>query len=260
VPTDALRPLLARDGVFNTRDLGGLPLVGGATVRPGLLVRADALHRCSAPSAAALHDHGVRLVLDLRDDSEREAEGVFDGAGIEVELHPVLDPAYRWDTEVPPPPEGLPEGASVVLAHRYAEILDAFADRFVAAVERIATAEGGVAYHCAIGKDRTGLLTALVLSVLGADRDTIVADYARSARATPIQVNWLVLYGMPTSDVEEEQIDTGVWSARPATMVATLDHLDRAHGGAERFLRDRGLAPEAVDLLRERLVAPARPE
>lgn len=257
MPTDALRPSLARDGVFNARDLGGLPLAGGAVVRPGALVRADALHRCSTASAVALRDHGVRLVLDLRDDSEREAEGVFEGPGVEVEHHPVLDPAYRWDTEVPPPPEGLPDGASVVLAHRYAEILDAFADRFVAAVGRIATTEGGVAYHCAIGKDRTGLLTALLLGVLGAGRDTIVADYARSARATPIQVNWLVLYGMPTSEVEEEQLDTGVWSARPATMVATLDHLDRTHGGPEQYLLDHGLAAGVPDVLRQRLVAPA---
>jgi protein-tyrosine phosphatase len=223
-----------------------------------LLVRADGLHRCSAPTASALYDHGVRVVLDLRDDTERGAEGVFEGPGIDVEHHPVLDPAYDWDTGSPTPPADLPDDASALLAHRYAEILDAFSARFVAAVERIATADGGVAYHCAIGKDRTGLLTALLLGTLGADREVVVADYARSARATAIQVNWLMLFGLPTAAVDEDDLDHGVWSARPGTMRATLDHLDRAHGGPERFLVDGGLDPGVPDLLRSRLLGPLR--
>jgi protein-tyrosine phosphatase len=258
VPTDRLRPQLARDGVFNARDLGGTPVGDGSAVRPGLLVRADALHRCSTPTAAALHDHGIRVVLDLRDDVERDAEGVFEGPGIEVEHHPVLDPAYDWDGPRPDPGPDLPDDASALLAHRYAEILDAFRERFVAAVGRIADADGGVAYHCAIGKDRTGLLTALLLGTLGATREVVVADYARSARATAVQVSWLMLFGLPTAAVDEDDLDHGVWSARPGTMRATLDHLDRVHGGPERFLLEGGLDPGVPDQLRARLLGPAR--
>lgn len=258
MPTDRLRPLLARDGVFNARDLGGTPTADGGRLRDRLLVRADALHRCSSASAAALAEHGVRVVLDLRDHTERDTEGVFEGPGIEVEHHPILDPVYRWDRDVSPPPGGLPADASVVLAHRYAEILDAFAGRFVAAVDRIARAEGGVAYHCAVGKDRTGLLTALVLSTLGVADEVIAADYARSARATAVQVHWLEIFGQPTSDVSDDDLAHGLWSARPGTMLAALEHLERRHGGAERYLVDHGLDPAAPDALRDRLVEPPR--
>jgi protein-tyrosine phosphatase len=250
VPTDALRPLLARDGIFNARDLGGTPAAPGLVVRPHAVVRADALHRCAPASAHSLWEHGVRTVIDLRDDTERDHEGVFDGAGIDVVHLPVLDPAYRWDHDELAPRD--------VLVHRYAEILTSFASRFTAALEHLAGAHGGVAYHCAVGKDRTGLLTALLLGVLGSPREVIVADYARSSRAVAVQVNWLSWFGSPAGHVTDTDLDEGVWSARPEVMAATLDLLDDAHGGVDGYLRDAGLDDAVVASLRARLlVAPA---
>ena len=249
MPTDALRPVLARDGIFNARDLGGLPAADGLVVRSRAVVRADALHRCGPASVKGLHDHGVRLVLDLRDDTEREHEGVFDGAGIDVEHLPVLDPAYTWDSGDLEPVDLLP--------HRYAEILTSFAPRFTAGLERIASAEGAVAYHCAVGKDRTGLLTALLLGVLGSPPEVIVADYARSARAGAVQVSWLWVFGSPAGQVDDRDLAEGVWSARPATMAATLARLDAQHGGVTGYLRDAGLGAEVVAELRARLLVPA---
>jgi protein-tyrosine phosphatase len=246
MPTTALRPTLARDGIFNARDLGGTPVAAGGRVRPGLVVRADALHRCGPASAAGLRQHGVRLVLDLRDDTEREHEGVFDGAGIDVEHLPVLDPAYRWDHDTMAPSE--------LLAHRYQEILGAFAPRFATALERIADAPGGVAYHCAVGKDRTGLLTALLLGALGSTDDVIVDDYALSARAGAVQVAWLWSYGSPAGRVDDVELFDGVWSARPATMERTLAWLATEHGGIPGYLRGAGLGDAVVTRLRSRLV------
>jgi protein-tyrosine phosphatase len=245
VPTGALRISLARDGVFNARDLGGLPAGDGRWVRPHVVVRADALHRCGPESARGLHDHGVRRVVDLRDAAERDHEGVFDGPGIEVRHVPVLDPAYRWEDDAMAPGE--------VLTHRYAEILAAFAPRFAEALADVASAPGGVAYHCAVGKDRTGLLTALLLGALGTPREVIVADYARSARVVALQVNWLWIRQLPEGQVSEVEMAEGVWSARPATMAATLDRLDREHGGVTGYLRDAGLGDDVVDELRSRL-------
>ena len=246
MPTTALRPVLARDGIFNVRDLGGTPVAGGR-VRPGVVVRADALHRCGTASVTGLHHHGIRLVLDLRDDTERDHEGVFDGAGIAVEHLPVLDPAYRWDHDTLAPGDQL--------AHRYREILGSFAPRFTAALERIADAPGGVAYHCAVGKDRTGLLTALLLGALGADAEVIVEDYARSARAGAVQVAWLWAYGSPAGQVADVDLFEGVWSARPATMVATLGWLEAEHGGVAGYLAGAGLDATVVSRLRSRLLA-----
>jgi len=115
VPTDELRPLLAREGIFNVRDLGGIPSVDGRVVAHGRLVRADALHRARG-TAARLREHGVVRVLDLRDQRERDEEGVLEADGIEVLHLPVLDPTFEWfDDEHDDP--------STLLALRYRSIL-----------------------------------------------------------------------------------------------------------------------------------------
>ena len=77
MPASHLRPQLARDGIFNLRDLGGSPVDDGRVLRRGMLVRADALQRSSGSTVRALHVHGIRRVLDLRDDSERDLSGAF---------------------------------------------------------------------------------------------------------------------------------------------------------------------------------------
>ena len=249
----SLRPRFAREGIFNIRDLGGIELADGAAVAPGRLIRADALQRARF-TAPLLQDLRVVRVLDLRDEREREASGVLVAEDIDVVHHPVLDPTFTWhDAEHPEP--------ATLLAHRYRVILESFSSRFVGAFESIAATfdtddTAAVAYHCAVGKDRTGLLTALLLDTLGAPDDAIVADYVWSGRATAVQVNWLWSFGMPQGDTDDEELATGVWSARPETMVATLEWLDAEHGGARRYLEDAGVTAEVFDTLERSLAAP----
>jgi protein tyrosine/serine phosphatase len=251
MPHSSLRPGLARDGILNLRDLGGTPAADGMVVRDRVLLRADALQRSSQETAIALHRHGVRRVLDLRDDTERAETGAFLAAEdhtIEVCHVPVVDPAYVWEVH----------GVDIegVLAHRYGDILEQFGDRFRTAVELVASADGGVAYHCAVGKDRTGLLTLLLLSVLGTPRDAIVADYVRSARVNVLQVARLRVIGHPAGAATDEDLAVGVWSARPETIEATIDLLDDRHGGAVGYLRGVGVDDEVMATLRSRLLRP----
>jgi protein-tyrosine phosphatase len=255
VPTPQLRPILARDGIFNVRDLGGLPSSDGRVVAPHRLVRGDALHRARR-SAAGLREHGVVRVLDLRDQRERDDEGVLDAEGLEVLHHPVLDPAFSWVDES--------HGErSTLLARRYEVILGSFADRFAGAVRSIVEvvgdpdSPGAVAYHCAVGKDRTGLLTAVLLGSLDVPDEVIRADYVRSARATAVQRGWLWSFGMPGGQASDEELELGVWSARAETMQSTLDWLRDEHGGARRYLLTAGVDADELDALaRAVLVAP----
>ncbi len=251
IPDAVQRPVLARDGIFNVRDLGGLNAVDGRQITAGRLVRGDSFHRAKR-SADVLRALGVTRVLDLRDEREREQDGVLVADGIDVRHHPVLDPTFAWHDDDHPDPAAL-------LAHRYQVILDAFAQPFVGALDSIVEvvaddADGAVGYHCAVGKDRTGLLTALLLSVLGVPNDTIVEDYGRSSAATAVQVSWLWSLGRPGGEATEEDIAIGVWSARPETMRTTLDWLRAEHGGAESYLLAAGLDRAALDQLRDALL------
>ena len=247
MPTPQLRPLLARDGIFNARDLGGTPTSDGRVVRPGRLVRADALHR-SRRSADALRQHGITRVIDLRDDRERDLDGVLAAEGIEVLHEPLLDPTFEWLDNTHPEP-------SEVLAHRYQLILESFPRRFAGAVDSIVEVvadpelPSGVAYHCAVGKDRTGLLTALLLGALGVSDDVVVHDYTRSSAATAVEVSWLWSFGHPGGQVSDEELRIGVWSARPATMRTTLAWLAAEHGGAAGYLRSAGVDEAQLDRL-----------
>jgi protein-tyrosine phosphatase len=111
-----------------------------------------------------------------------------------------------------------------------------------------------VAYHCAIGKDRTGLLTAVLLSILGVDDQVIAADYAKSSAATAVQVQWLWSFGLPGGETNDQDLEIGIWSARPETMLRTLVYLDDEFGGAEQYMIEQGLERDAINTLREALL------
>ncbi|MEX0768942.1 MAG: tyrosine-protein phosphatase [Microthrixaceae bacterium] len=256
MPSPQLRALLARDGIFNTRDLGGIANQSGQVILGKRLIRADALQRVRG-AGTALHEFGVVRVLDLRDDLERQKSGEISVPGITVEHHPVIDPAFAWDGE---------EGAEVsdLLYARYCEILGAFGSRFTGAVNSIAEvidasdagSPAAVAFHCAIGKDRTGLLTALLLSILGVDAPEIASDYAKSSTATAVQVQWLWSFSLPGGNATDLDLNMGVWSARPETMLRTLAWVDAEFGGGERYMMEQGLDAEVCVKLRNSLLTP----
>jgi len=254
MPSPQLRADLCRDGIFNTRDLGGLPTKNGQKIASRKLLRADALQRVQL-SGPGLREFGIVRVLDLRDDLEREKSGEIQVDGIEVEHHPVIDPAFTWHSEEES------EFADLLFL-RYCEIFSSFGPRFLGAVNSIAevldesnaSPTGAVAYHCAIGKDRTGLLTALLLSILGVEDQVIASDYAKSSAATAVQVQWLWSFSLPGGETTDRDLELGVWSARPETMLRTLGWIDAEFGGAEQYMIEQGLEADVISTLRESLL------
>ncbi|HTO01435.1 MAG TPA: tyrosine-protein phosphatase [Microthrixaceae bacterium] len=246
-----LRTDLARDGIFNVRDLGGLPTGSGKRVAIGRVLRADALQRVNG-SAEELKSYGLKRVVDLRADSERELSGVLNIPGVEVLHEPVLDPTFLWvdKSELEP---------SDLLITRYREILGNFGSRLVGALNSVADLvstepEGAVAFHCAVGKDRTGLVAALLLSMLDVAPETIIDDYTRSSAVTAIQVQWLWSFGYLKEDVTDEDLSIGLWSARPDTMRSTLEWLSKEFGSAENYAIQNGMDSAAISGLRQHLL------
>lgn len=157
---------LSWDGCVNVRDLGGL-----GQVRLGAVVRMEAPGRLSETGWAAAWAYGVRTVVDLRDAGECEPERVPRPAGIttvQVPLDPVGTPFYEhW--------QKIDNLASPLY---FPAMLAEHPERVVAAVRAIASAAPGcVVFHCAGGKDRTGLLALVLLTLAGATPEEIIADY-----------------------------------------------------------------------------------
>lgn len=165
--------------LHNFRDLGGYRTHNGHTVRWGRLYRSDSLSKLQGADWDRFLSLGVRTVIDLRYPWEIEAKGrVSEADGMtyanlsvehrpydQAEIDPGLDP-WRF------------------LADRYAEVALDGAEELRQALELIAAESAPQVFHCASGKDRTGLLVSLVLSLLGVDEDDIAADFALTELAT----------------------------------------------------------------------------
>jgi protein-tyrosine phosphatase len=214
------------DGCTNVRDLGGLQAAGGRTTRWGAAVRADALDRLTADGWSSLHAHGVRTVIDLRNDDELGADAAPRPAGL-VTVHLPLDGVEDedfWEQWSSGPQFGTPL--------YYAPFLDRFPTRIAGVFTTMARAQpGGVAYHCMGGRDRTGLITMLLLALAGVEPEDIAGDY------------------LLTAELFEDFLATEGTSAREL-IVTTLGDFD-----VEGYLRAAGLTDEDLGALRDRMLS-----
>lgn len=214
---------LPLEGSRNARDVGGYPTASGEVTAPLRLLRSGRLHDLTDADRAYLASIGLRTVVDLRIDSEIEREpDALGELGVEWFNTP---PRLGEDAE------GLEE--------LYLAWLDHSADRFTAGFRAIARPDGLPALvHCAAGKDRTGILVALVLELLGVDDRTIVEDYMISNSA-------LLFY------TDAPLANNPIFAE---AMVGLLAHLRRHHGSAEGYFKAHGATDEEIARVRAGLV------
>jgi protein tyrosine/serine phosphatase len=164
---------LSWDGLLNVRDLGGLPLAGGGETRYGEVARSEAPFFLTSRGWWELREHGIRTLVDLRCPSEQEYAPV---AG--VRRVPV--PIFEFDDE-----ELLRRGRGLRTKDQYYALwMEYCRPRMAGAVAAVADAmPGGVLVHCHSGRDRTGIVAALVLSLAGVPDDAIADDYVASMPA-----------------------------------------------------------------------------
>lgn len=168
------------DGCFNVRDLGGLATADGRRTRWGAIVRGDSLGALSARGWEQLQAHGVRTVIDLRNEDEWGEDAAPRPATIETLRIPLdeTDDREFWDDW-----ENGPQFATPLY---YGPHLHRFPAKSAEVVAAIARADpGGVAFHCAGGRDRSGQIAILVLALAGVVEEEIVADYLLSHERLP---------------------------------------------------------------------------
>ena len=246
--------LLRWEACYNARDLGGYATADGGRTRWGAFVRADNLRRLTPSGRTALLDYGVRTVIDLR----RTAE-------LEIDPNPFAEPTT--DTALPMYrnlPLGLDADSAGIAAvaaagagedasmlELYRRVFDHYWCGIAGVMAAIVRApEGAVLFHCHAGKDRTGLIAALLLALAGVPEPTIAEDYALSqACLKPIYDERL----NQEPDAEKRARLGEMLSAVPETMLSFLEHLNTRHGGAERYLLAAGVAAADVERLRRRV-------
>lgn len=254
------------EGTVNARDLGGTPLQGGRQVPRGVLLRSDNLQDLTpADIEVLIEEHGLRTVIDLRTEYERDAEGpgpLESDDRVRIEHHS-LYPATGGGTDldldsgtVRPWGDSSAGGTypdELPTVRAYLGYLARRPDSIVASLRAIARSDGATLVHCAAGKDRTGTVVALALAVAGASPDAIEADYIAS---TPnIEAIIARLVASPTYHDELSGHDPADHAPTPGTMPRVLELLERDHGGVEVWLLAAGLTAEEIDALRARLTA-----
>ena len=245
-------------GAVNVRDLGGLPTTTGQTTRPGVLVRSDAVHELTEADVATLTGTiGVRHIVDLRAPGERaeQGRGRLGQSGVTYsELDVLTDEMIVERRRVRE--AALAAGnadVATLMADGYSQLLELGRKAFVTALERIAAPGGAPALiHCSAGKDRTGVLVALLLDAAGVERATIIADYAATEQR--IALVHARLSTMPAFAELAANATAGTLNAHAATMEQFLDRLHGQSGGAEPWFRAGGASQEVLATWREKVL------
>ena len=253
-------PWIDLEGAANVRDLGGMPTVDGGRTARGRLLRADNLQELTPSDVAVLvRDMGVSTVVDLRSSNELKSEGPAPLDGVpEVRHahHPVL-PERGTNTDIiaaalatKAEQDRSRYPADPTCGH-YLGYLEDRPDQVTGALRSIAHAEGAAIVHCAAGKDRTGVLIALALTVAGVTPRAVVADYARSAERGDAIIARLLRSPTYAQDIASRP--AGAHLVRAETMAAFLEQMDARYGGVVQWLADHDVSDDDLRLLRAKL-------
>ena len=235
------------EGCFNFRDIGGYPAADGRVIRWGLYFRAGRQDRMTEQDLSQVKKLGIKTQIDLRrpDEAKEQGRGPLEGLGASYHNIAVI-------------PEGGSDqlsklvGDTGISGKRYLGYLNFGPDSW----NRMFTifADSGthpVLVHCTAGKDRTGVTTAFLLSILGVERAIIEADYVLTNRDVPRQVTFVEnTIGLPEGMTRESLTHA---AGVPEDAIGDfLDGLDEKYGGALSYLRRIGISDDMQASIREK--------
>jgi protein-tyrosine phosphatase len=233
------------ENALNFRDVGGYPTADGRRVRWRRMFRAGGLSNLTPADLVVLGELGIATVLDLRSTAELQS-GRFPLDEFPVAFHhlplveEILDPT-RYEV-----PEGM-------LAARYQEIAQIGSSYIAQAISIVADADTHpIVVHCLAGKDRTGVVVALVLSLLGVNDETVAEDYALSNLAMAALRQRAEAAGIPKR--RSPEVSAEVFSAKPSNIASLFEALRAAHGSIEDYVISAGVPPDAIESLRGALL------
>ncbi len=227
---------------FNVRDLGGYATTDGRALAWRRFYRAGSPSRMSEPDIERARALDVTTILDLRrdDEAQRDEMDAATTLGVTHRRLPVLPVQEPFDVVA----------VAGISAERYLTYLEVGAEAFRAAFEMLGDpASYPVVVHCSAGKDRTGVVSAMVLELLDVPRATIEADYAMTNLERERAVAYWQVRGGWFTQATPAQVDYAL-SVPPEAISGFLDGLRERYGGAETYLRGAGVSADAIEGLR----------
>lgn len=256
------------DGLANLRDVGGLPTVGGGEIVPGRLFRSDNLQTLTEGDIRRLLGLGLTDVIDLRSEFEVESEGPGPLTRHPVRLH--QHSLFReWregvgEDKADVRPEAVPDEAlpwmdltptvqmdNQVASYYFSYLADR-PDSVTASLRAISQASGAALVHCAAGKDRTGTIVAIALSLAGVEREAVVDDYAASSERMEAIVGRLLTTVTYADNLRDRPMSTHM--TYPETMQSFLEFVDESYGGFEPLLNRMGWTAADTQRIRVKLL------
>jgi protein-tyrosine phosphatase len=234
------------EGCHNFRDLGGYPTRAGRRLRWRRLFRSDALHHLTAADVARLRGEiGLGHVVDLRSSGEIAIDGRGRLSAEPVRMHhlPLFDGAGAASADL---------GAQITLSDRYFLMTEHAKGPIARVIQTLADAEAPAVYHCAAGKDRTGVVSAVLLGLLGVADEIIVADYA----ATQQNLDAIIARLMASEGYQSmlENLPPDTLHAEPQTMISLLERVAAKYGSMRGYVNEIGVPDDAVERLESRLL------
>ena len=222
---------------FNFRDLGGYETEDGRVVRLGRLYRSMTPEYMTDEDVQAALHLGLRLVIDLRGSHFKSSGPLGEGPARRLAVglrrrHPRTLEQLRGFIDAPPE-EALPR------------VLDVWAGTFAKALAAAADEEGPVLVHCRLGKDRTGVFSALVLKLLGVPDETIIDDYMLSEQELPGAHGLMEELGEQNAPLEESLVASSPPSREG--MTRTLRRIENEFGGARSYFRQHRVSGKKLD-------------
>lgn len=255
--TEQFDRIVAMDGGHNFRDIGGYPAAGGRHVARGLVYRSGTMSELSERDHAILDGLGLRLICDLRSTGERARRP---SRLPEVARYEIWTRDHQMSAgdlaEAIGRPGATADAVRAMMIDAYRTLAYEQAPSYRELFLAVAQGPLPLVFHCAAGKDRTGIAAALLLDLLGVEREWIFEDYALTdaffARGCELVASDPLGHRFAT-------VDPAIWEpmmrADPAYLAAMFVTLEVRHGSVEAFVRDElGLDDGIVAAIRERLL------
>ena len=218
---------------YNTRELGGMRTSDGRTTKCGVIWRSDVPSVPSAEDAEKLRELNITTIIDMRTEAEckRTPDGFADMEGFDYHHFPITEGS------------GVPESLEAV---PYSYMSIATAESIPDVWRTIAEAESGVLFHCTAGKDRTGVVSAIILMACGVDRETIVDDYVVSREYNHVRLAAFL--------AAHPEVDKNIVLANEKSMNGFIDLFTERFGTVEGYFESIGLSARHAEMIRNKIM------